>query len=143
MGINSVFADPNNIPNKINHATHIKYRISNINEHVCARMCVCYFASAKSICNAFYFDTFNSFSHSANPNIIHAVGITLAQVDFCTLANDASCSSKREHIPHKYDTKWFRIKHSFIRCTIIYCSQVIFKIICNFLGVNFFLTHTV
>ena len=23
LGINSVFADPNNIPNKINHATHI------------------------------------------------------------------------------------------------------------------------
>ena len=30
----------------------------------------------------------------------------LAQVDFCTLANNASCSSKREHIPHK---KWYQM----------------------------------
>ena len=47
---------------------------------------------------------------------------TLAQFDFCTLANNALCSSKCEHIPHKNDTKWFGMKHSFIRCIIIYCS---------------------
>ena len=41
---------------------------------------------------------------------------------FCTLANNASCSSKREHMSYKNDTKWFGIKHSFIRCIIIYCS---------------------
>ena len=65
------------------------------------------------------FDTFNPFSHSANPNIIHTVGITLAQVDFCTLANNAYCSSKREHIPHTNDTNRFEIKHSFIIIIII------------------------
>ena len=36
LGIKSVFADPNNIPNKIKHATHIKYQIST---NVCARVC--------------------------------------------------------------------------------------------------------
>ena len=104
--VNSVFADLNNIPNKINHGTHIKYRISNTNEHLCACVWVCVtlpFVKKHMGCTSF--DTFNSFSHSTNHNIIHTVGITLAQVDFCTLANNASCSSKREHIPHKNDTK--------------------------------------
>ena len=41
LGIKSVFADPNNIPNNINHATHIEYRVSNINEHLCACVCAC------------------------------------------------------------------------------------------------------
>ena len=27
-----------------------------------------------------------------------------------------------QHIPHKNGTKWFGIKHSFMRCIIIYCS---------------------
>ena len=49
--------------------------------------------------------------------------ISLAQVDFCTLLNNIFWSSKREHIPHKNDTKWFGIKHSFIRCIIIHCVQ--------------------
>ena len=35
----------------------------------------------------------------------HHMSNYLAQVNFCTLANNASCSSKREHIPHKNDTK--------------------------------------
>ena len=35
-------------------------------------------------------------------------------IDFCTLANNASCASKREHIPHKNGTEWFGKKHSFI-----------------------------
>ena len=43
----------------------------------------------------------------------------------------------------KNDTKRFWIKHSFIWCIITYCSYMIFKIISNFLGVNFFLTLTV
>ena len=130
--LKSVFADPNNTPNKINHATHIKYRIPNIYEHLCACVWVCVtLPFAKNICNAFH--------------LIHSiyVGITLAQVDFCTLANNVSRSSKREHIPHKNGNKWFGIKHSFITCIIIYCSYMILKIICNFLGVNFFLTHMV
>ena len=83
-------------------------------------------------------DTFDSFSHSADANIIHTVGITLAQGDFCTLTNNASCSSERENIPHKNDTKWFGIKHSFMICIIMYCLLMSFKIISNFLGVNFF-----
>ena len=41
LGNNSVFADPNKIPNKFNHATHIKYRISNIKQHIFVRVCVC------------------------------------------------------------------------------------------------------
>ena len=32
---------------------------------------------------------------------------------FCTLPKNASCSSKREHIPHKNDTKLFGIKKLF------------------------------
>ena len=68
---------------------------------------------------------------------------TLAQVDFCTLANNASCSSKREHIPHKNDTKWIGIKYSFIQYLIIYCSLMNLKIISNYLGVTFCWTHTV
>ena len=65
-------------------------------------VCVCDFASAKSKCNAFHLI---HLIHSPTPLIpTHAVGITLARVDFCTLANNA-CSSKREHIPHKNYTK--------------------------------------
>ena len=51
----------------------------------------------------------------------HQIGITSAQVDFCTL-NNVSCSSKRGHIPHKNDTRWFGIENSFIKFTIIYNS---------------------
>ena len=100
---------------------NIEYQIST---NICARVCGCVWLCPlqKNICNAFHLIPFNPFSHSANPNIIHTKGITLAQVDFCTLANNATCSSKREHIPHKNGTKWFGIKHSFIRCIIIYCS---------------------
>ena len=41
LGINSVLADPINIPDKINHAKHIKYQQIFVG--------VCDFASAKSI----------------------------------------------------------------------------------------------
>ena len=84
------------------------YQISNIKyQRTFVRACVGVFdfALCKEHMQCISFDTFNSFSHSANPNIIHTVGITLAQVDFCTLANNASCSSKREHKTHKNDTK--------------------------------------
>ena len=116
LGVNSVFADPNNIPNKINHATHIKY------QRTIVRVCASLLLQKYMQCISLDLDTFNSFSHSANPYIIHTVGFTLAQVNFCTLANNTSCSSKREHIPHKNGTKWFGIKHFFIRCKIIYCT---------------------
>ena len=99
------------------HISNIKYQRTFVRARVCVWLCFC-----KEYMQCISFDTFNSFSHSADPNIIHVVGITLAQVNFCTLANNASCSSKREHIPHKNDTKWCGIKHSFIRCIIIYCS---------------------
>ena len=51
----------------------------------------------------------------------HQIGITFTQVDVCTL-NNVSCSSKCDHVPHKNDTRWFGIEHSFIKCIIIYCS---------------------
>ena len=44
----------------------------------------------------------------------HHIG-TFGAIRFCTLSNNVSCSSKREQIPHKNGTKWFGIKHSFIR----------------------------
>ena len=62
------------------HISNIKYEIST---NICARVCACvwlFFCKNRMQCISF--DTFNSFSHSANPNIIHAVGITLAQVNF-------------------------------------------------------------
>ena len=102
------------------HISNIEYQTStNIFARVYVRVWLCF---CKKHMQCISFDTFNSFSHAANPNIIHAVGNTLAQVDLCILAYNATCSSKREHIPHKNDTKWFRIKHSFITCIIIYCS---------------------
>ena len=116
------FTDPNNIPNEIKIMPHISNTDYQISTDICARACVC-------VCVIFLFCkkhmqciSFDSFSHSANPNIIHTVGITLAQADFCTLTKNASCLSKREHIPHKNYTKWFGIKHFFIKCIIIYCS---------------------
>ena len=99
--------------------------ISNIEyQRTFVRVCVgaCDFALCKMHMQCISFDTLISLYHFANPNIIHTVGNTLAQVDFCTLANNASCSFKLEHIPHKNGTKWFGIKHSFIRCIIIYRS---------------------
>ena len=82
------------------HISNFEYQISR---NICAR--VCDFALCKKHMQCISFDTFNPFSHSTNPNIIHTEGITLAQVDFCTLANNATCSSMREHIPHKNGTK--------------------------------------
>ena len=72
LGIKSVFADPNNIPNKINHATHnqilhIKYQRTFVRACVCVWLCFC-----KKHMQCISFDTFNSFSHFANPNIIHS-----------------------------------------------------------------------
>ena len=52
----------------------------------------------------------------------HHIGITLAQVDLCTLLNNVSRSFKRDHVQHKNDTKWFGIKQSFIRRIITYNS---------------------
>ena len=67
------------------------------------------------------------------------ISFILAQVQFCTLLHKAPCSSKREHILHKNDTKWFGIKHSFIWCIILYWWSMIYEIISNFLSVKFFL----
>ena len=55
-----VFADPINIPNKINHATTIEYQTStNICERVWVCMLLCF---CKTHMQCISFDTFNSFS---------------------------------------------------------------------------------
>ena len=99
------------------HISNIEYQIST---NICARVFLCV-----------SFDTFNSFSHSANPNKIQLVGITLAQVKFCTLAHNDSCSSKREHIPHKnkmYNNLLFIDEflnnHQFSRCRLFFTHTV-------------------
>ena len=60
----------------------------------------------------------------------------LAQVHFCTLLvlqlHKAPCSSKREHVLHKNDTKWFGIdlEHSFIWYLILNLWSMIYALIC-------------
>ena len=49
------------------HISNIEYKIST---NICARVWLCF---CKKHLQCISFDTFNSFPHSANPNIIHAV----------------------------------------------------------------------